>query len=125
MNRDINKNRWEKTDCYLSITVSWKQFLKVYIRFEFGRMVGHVCVRGRKMKLEENKTCQIERVSAELRFHFSFSEIPGDVHCLDALFIFVSVDGKCRHQENGVKHCMSHCSGRRKVLSHFQDFWCS
>lgn len=75
VNRDINKNRWERTDCHLSTTVSWKQFLKVYIRLEFGQMMDHICVRGRKAKLKENKTCQSKGVSAWVRFHFSFSEI--------------------------------------------------
>ena len=31
MNRDINKNRRERTECHLSTTVSWEQFLKVYL----------------------------------------------------------------------------------------------
>lgn len=63
--------------------------MKVYIRFEFGQMVDRICVKGRKTKKTRPVRAKGSLLGLDFIFHLVKSS--GDIHCLDAVFIFVSV----------------------------------
>lgn len=63
--------------------------MKVYIRFEFGQMVDRICVKGRKTKKTRPVRAKGSLLGSDFIFHLVKSS--GDIHCLDAVFIFASV----------------------------------
>lgn len=92
--------------------------------------LGRWCAEGRKTKLKENKTCQGSLLGLDFILYLvKFSE---DIHCLDRVFIVVSVCllylcalGWKVWSPKGVIRPMSHCGDGRKAWSRFQDSWSS